>query len=110
KSRRAIAEAYFDYGVRSFALDHPDELAKIMEATGNADDLTLVVRIEAPRNQAVCDLSGKFGASEEDAAALLQAARDRARRVGITFHVGSQCLAPLAYTRAIELAGRARAR
>lgn len=108
KSRGAIAEAYFDYGVRSFALDHEDELAKILDVTGGAEDLTLVVRIEAPRNQAVCDLSGKFGATLEDAAELLRSARKKARRIGMTFHVGSQCLAPLAYRRAIELAGRAR--
>ncbi|MEO3435219.1 type III PLP-dependent enzyme [Inquilinus sp. CAU 1745] len=108
KSRRAIAEAYYDYGVRTFALDHEDELAKLVEVTEGGDDLTLVVRLEAPRNQAVCDLSGKFGTTVEDAADLLKAARKPGRRLGLTFHVGSQCLAPSAYLRAMELAGRAR--
>src|SRR5688572_10699482 len=38
KSVGAIAEAYRDHGVRRFVFDHPDELAKIVAATGCADD------------------------------------------------------------------------
>jgi len=34
KSRRAIAQAYFDHGVKTFSLDTHEELAKIIEATG----------------------------------------------------------------------------
>ena len=45
KSRAAISAAYFDHGVRTFALDTHEELAKILEATGGADDLTLIVRL-----------------------------------------------------------------
>ena len=33
KSKNCIASAYFDFGVRSFALDNKDELRKILEAT-----------------------------------------------------------------------------
>ena len=45
KSRRAISEAYFDYGVRTFSLDSHEELAKIIDATGSAKDLNLIVRL-----------------------------------------------------------------
>ncbi|MFC7610488.1 hypothetical protein [Teichococcus aestuarii] len=55
---------------------------------------------------ALYDLSGKFGAGLEEAVALLRAARPHAARLGISFHVGSQCMDPLAYRRAIALAGR----
>ena len=106
KSRRAIAEAYHRHGVRCFALDHEDELAKIIDATGGAHDLTLMVRLDVPRNQALYDLSGKFGAAPAEAAALLRAARAPGRRLGLTFHVGSQCLRPAAFRRAIDLAGQ----
>jgi ornithine decarboxylase len=109
KSRNAVAEAYHRYNVRTFALDDLGELAKIEETTGNAGDLLLVVRIEVPRSQAVCDLSGKFGATLEEAAVILKAAAAPGRRLGLTFHVGSQCLAPKAYRRAVEVAGRAAA-
>jgi ornithine decarboxylase len=53
---------------------------------------------------AVYDLSGKFGAPPDEAARLLRAARPHAARLGIAFHVGSQCLDPEAYARAMALA------
>lgn len=108
KSRHAIRESYQRYGMRSFVLDHADELTKIVAETDGGHDLTLLVRLEAARNQAVCDLGGKFGADVETAAALLRAARAPGRRLGLTFHVGSQCLSPAAYARAIRMAGEVR--
>jgi ornithine decarboxylase len=45
KSRGAITRAYFEFGVRTFSLDSHDELAKILDATGGAADLNLVVRM-----------------------------------------------------------------
>ena len=33
KSKESIASAYFDFGVKNFALDNKDELQKILEAT-----------------------------------------------------------------------------
>jgi ornithine decarboxylase len=58
-----------------------------------------------PKGGAVYDLSGKFGAAPDEAARLLAAARPRAARLGLCFHVGSQCLEPDAYARALKLAG-----
>ena len=107
KSRPAIREAYRLHDVRDFVLDSTVELAKIMDATGGATDLGLIVRLALPAGGAVYDLSGKFGASIEDAAALLRAARPLARQLGVSFHVGSQCMDPLAYHRALVLAGEA---
>jgi ornithine decarboxylase len=40
-----------------------------------------------------------------EAVGLLRAARPHATRLGIAFHVGSQCLEPLAWRRAMEVAG-----
>ncbi|MGP1394767.1 MAG: type III PLP-dependent enzyme [Inquilinaceae bacterium] len=105
KGPEAIAEAYHVHGVRAFVLDHADELAKILAATGNAPDLTLAVRLEMPRQQALLDLGGKFGATMDETVHLLRAAAAVAPRVGLTFHVGSQCVAPSAYRGAVALAG-----
>jgi ornithine decarboxylase len=107
KSRPAIREAYAEHGVRDFVLDSADELAKLLEETGRAGDLGLIVRLALPAGGARYDLSGKFGASVEDAADLLRAARPRAARLGVSFHVGSQCTDPLSYRRAMTLAGKA---
>jgi ornithine decarboxylase len=104
KSPEAVAEAYHDHGVRRFVLDHADELAKIVEATGPADDLELFVRLAVPGDGAVLALTGKFGCSPDEAATLLRSARAVAREVGLTFHVGSQCVDPSAFARAIAMA------
>ncbi|RAI59095.1 type III PLP-dependent enzyme [Roseicella frigidaeris] len=107
KARSAIREAWQRQGVRDFVLDTPEELAKIGAETGAgaAEGLGLFVRLALPKGVARYDLSGKFGAEPEAAAALLRAARPRAARLGLCFHVGSQCLDPLAWRRALALAG-----
>jgi ornithine decarboxylase len=103
KNRRVIAQAYHQYGVRTFALDSHEELQKIRDATGNAEDLTLLVRLAVPNHHAAFTLSHKFGISREDAPALLSATRQVAARLGVCFHVGSQCLQPSAYGTALRL-------
>ncbi len=116
KARPAIREAFRRYGVADFAFDSADELAKILQETvpiglvGDPPTLGLFVRLALPKGGAVYDLSGKFGAPLDDAAGLLRAARPHAARLGVSFHVGSQCLEPDAYARALELAGEAIAR
>lgn len=105
KSRRAIREAYAQHGVRDFVFDGADELAKILHETENAADIGLFVRLALPAGAAAIDLSGKFGAEAADAVTLLRAARPACVRLGVSFHVGSQCLDPLAYRHAMELAG-----
>jgi len=107
KARSAIRAAYFDAGVRDFVIDSANELAKILVETGNATDLGIIVRLALPAGGAAIDLSGKFGADTETAAALLRTARPLAVRLGVSFHVGSQCLDPLAYGRAMQVAGAA---
>ena len=42
KTKESIHSAYFDYGVRNFALDNKDELSKILNATNQAKDLNLL--------------------------------------------------------------------
>ncbi|HEY2621498.1 MAG TPA: type III PLP-dependent enzyme [Acetobacteraceae bacterium] len=108
KARGAIREAWVQHGVRDFVLDTQEELAKIRDeirATGVAGELGLIVRLALPKGDAVLDLSGKFGAAPDDAATLLRTARRHTGRLGLSFHVGSQCLDPLAWRNALALAG-----
>jgi ornithine decarboxylase len=106
KSRKAIERAYFDRGVRIFALDCLAELEKIVDATGGAPDLTLVVRLAVSNSEAGYALNDKFGAGERDAPLLLQRTRRFADSLGVSFHVGSQCMSPSAYRDAMALASR----
>jgi len=108
KSRRAIADAYFKHGVTTFSLDTHEELQKILDATGGADDLTLIVRLAVSAEGAAYSLSGKFGVDTHEASALLLATRRATRhRMGVSFHVGSQCMRPTAFQAAMAQANRA---
>lgn len=106
KNRNAIARAYFEHGVRRFVLDSFEELQKILEATGHAKDLTLVVRIGVSNDGATVPLTGKFGASEDIAPDLLRATRHVADELGVSFHVGSQAMNPGAWPTAMAHVSR----
>jgi len=101
KSREHIREAYFNYNIKSFALDTKDELLKIIEATNNAQDLNLFVRISISNEHAEIDLSKKFGALSSEALGLLRLTKAHSAKVGLSFHVGSQCMHPISYTKGI---------
>ncbi|MGH7022883.1 MAG: type III PLP-dependent enzyme [Caulobacteraceae bacterium] len=108
KSRRAIASAYSDFGVRVFALDSHEELEKIVHATGGASDLTLMVRLAVEAPGAAYALTGKFGVDFAAASDLLLAARRATGDLmGVTFHIGSQCMRPSAFQAAMAQASRA---
>lgn len=107
KNRRAISTAYFDHGVRTFSLDTHEELAKILDATGGAKDLNLIVRMAVSTDGATYPLAGKFGIDAHHAPELLLAARRATQDLmGVSFHVGSQCMRPTAYQAAMSQASR----
>ena len=102
KTKNAIREAHRDHGVRTFSLDTHEELAKIVEATGGAQDLNLLVRLRVSSEHSELSLAAKFGVDRVDAAPLLQATRQHCDALGICFHVGSQAMTPFAYVQAME--------
>ncbi|WP_415303819.1 type III PLP-dependent enzyme [Candidatus Pelagibacter sp. Uisw_090] len=101
KSRESIKEAYFNYNVKAFSLDTKDELIKIIETTNEAKDLELFVRVAVSNEHAEIDLSTKFGASISEATALLRLTKQYAKKIGLSFHVGSQCMHPISYSKGI---------
>ena len=105
KSREDVQEAYFKYGVKTFALDTKDELIKIIESTKNAKDLEIFVRVAVSNEHAEIDLSKKFGAMNNEASGLLRLAKQYANKIGLSFHVGSQCMHPISYTKGIAEIG-----
>lgn len=102
KAEEAIAEAYFDHGVRVFSLDSVEELEKIVGATNGATDLTLCVRLRVSSDHSKLSLASKFGVGPGESKPLLIAARQVADALGICFHVGSQAMSPDAYANAME--------
>ena len=105
KSREHIQEAYFNYKIQDFALDTKEELQKIIEATNNAKDLTLYIRVSISNEHAEIDLSKKFGALPSEALGLLRLAKAHAKKVGLSFHVGPQCMHPISYAKGIREVG-----
>ena len=105
KSRESIKEAYFNYGVKTFSLDTKDELIKIIESTNNAKDLELFVRVAVSNEHAEIDLSKKFGALTSEAIGLLRLVKQHAKKIGLSFHVGSQCMHPISYSKGISEIG-----
>ncbi|NJL72669.1 MAG: type III PLP-dependent enzyme, partial [Candidatus Competibacteraceae bacterium] len=109
--RGSAGEAYGACGVRHFALDTEDELAKLLKETGAdadktvAQSLVLYVRIYVPADGALLELSSKFGASVGASARLLKKIAQSGAQPAMTFHVGSQCLYPRSYKAALKRCG-----
>ena len=105
KSKESIASAYNDYNVKSFSLDSKDELRKILDSTNQAKDLELFVRIAISNEHAEIDLSRKFGALPSEALGLVRLCKQHAKKLGISFHVGSQCMHKISYSKGIKEIG-----
>ena len=105
KSPESIKRAYFEFGIKTFSLDTKEELIKIINNTDNAKDIELFVRIAVSNEHAEIDLSKKFGALNSEALGLLRLAKQYAKKVGLSFHVGSQCMHPISYAKGITEIG-----
>ena len=105
KSRESIKEAYYQYNVKDFALDSKDELLKILESTNGAKDLNLYVRVAVSNEHTEIDLSRKFGASPSEALGLLRLCKEHGKKVGLSFHGGSQCMHKISFSNGIAEVG-----
>ena len=105
KSPENIKEAYFKYGIKTFSLDTKEELIKIIKNTNDAKDLELFLRIAVSNEHAEIDLSKKFGALSTESLGLLRLTKQHAQKIGLSFHVGSQCMHPISYSKGIAEIG-----
>jgi len=91
-------------GVWRFAVDSEGELDKIAR---HAPGAAVYVRVRVDDSGSVFPLSRKFGAEAHHARALLQQAENLGLQpYGLTFHVGSQCVATSAWVQAIASTAR----
>ena len=102
KSKESINEAYFRYNIKTFSIDTKDELIKILNSTNQAKDLELFVRVAVSNEHAEIDLSKKFGAQTSEAIGLYRLTKQYAKKIGLSFHVGSQCMHPISYSKGIN--------
>lgn len=87
-------------GVNLTVFDSKDELLKLSKIPNQKFELLL--RISTDDKQSVCRFSNKFGANPKDAENLLIYAKSLGLPVvGVSFHVGSGCGDPNAYTKSL---------
>ncbi|PRP79963.1 hypothetical protein PROFUN_05939 [Planoprotostelium fungivorum] len=89
-------------GIKLMTFDNRDELVKVHSIYPEAE---LVLRIITDDSHSVCGFSSKFGAPMSSVEDLLSTANSLGCTVrGVSFHVGSNCLSPLAFEKAITSA------
>ncbi|MBE0693721.1 MAG: alanine racemase, partial [Aquamicrobium sp.] len=107
KAQSHIRLALEEYGIRTVAVDHEDEVAKLTRVVRALDidpgTITVFVRIQT-KGSAAYELSKKFGAGPAAAVELIDRLGRAGYRVGICFHVGSQIEDPDTYERALASA------
>ncbi|CAL8086799.1 unnamed protein product [Orchesella dallaii] len=99
---RSHIVAAAELGVQTVTFDSKVELLKLKNYLPGA---RLVVRIRCEAERAQCPLGMKFGVNVEDAMELLDFAKSMDLDVvGVSFHVGSGCMDPPVFLRAIASA------
>lgn len=77
------------FGSTTFVVDNLDELKKLVPYRSR---IGVLLRVSFRSENAVVDLSKKFGCVESDVPALVQEAEQLGLHIkGLSFHVGSQC-------------------
>jgi ornithine decarboxylase len=101
---RAQTAAAWAAGVRRFAVDSTEELQRTAAAAPGCD---VLIRVATAPGDSLVPSEGKFGVGVEDAVRLCNEAGELGLRVhGLTFHMGSQTLAPEALGRPMDDARR----
>jgi ornithine decarboxylase len=101
KPRGSLVQAYRRWGIRDFVVDHRSELEKLFEELGH--ELVVQVRVAMPNPKARVSFNEKFGASPEEASALLRAVRQRGAAAALTMHVGWQSTDPESFAAGVRL-------
>ncbi len=100
---RAEVAAGIAAGVASWSVDDAGELAKLEDVPRSAE---VAVRFALPVAGAAYDFGAKFGASPEQAVALLRAVAAMGFVPSLCFHPGTQCHDPQAWAKYVTEAAR----
>lgn len=91
------------YGVYAMVVDSTYEVEKVAQY---APGSRVYVRLAVDNTGSVLPLAGKFGVSGDEALELFDLARERGLEpIGLSFHVGSQCLSMQNWANAIVACG-----
>ncbi|MFC1919735.1 type III PLP-dependent enzyme [Chloroflexota bacterium] len=91
-------------GISQMTLDSSAEIYKLANFAPGSE---IHVRISVPNNYSEWPLDKKYGVDTGMAVDLLLEAKEYGLNpIGITFHVGSQCTSPIAWTEALKQCGQ----
>lgn len=106
KNRREIERAYEEFGVRSFTVDHPQQLDQLQAVVAPSPDVEVTTRFKAGKALKSYDFGTKFGVMEQGAVEIATMVEQMGYTASLCFHVGSQCEDAYAYERHIAAAAR----
>lgn len=106
KNKREIERAYEEFGVRSFTIDHIQQLDQLAAVVSPSRDVEVTVRFKAGKAAKSYDFGTKFGVLEAGAVEIATMVQDMGYTPSLCFHVGSQCEDVYAYERHIAAAAR----
>lgn len=106
KSKREIERAYEEFGVRSFTIDHPQQLDQLAAVVAPSRDIEVTTRFKAGKALKSYDFGIKFGVMEQGAPEIVSLVDQMGYTPSLCFHVGSQCEDAYAYERHIAAAAR----
>ena len=106
KNKREIERAYEEFGVRSFTIDHPQQLDKLAAIVTPSRDVEVTTRFKAGKALKSYDFGIKFGVMQDGAAEIVKLVDQMGFTPSLCFHVGSQCEDAYAYERHIAAAAK----
>jgi ornithine decarboxylase len=106
KNKREIERAYEEFGVRSFTIDHPQQLDQLAAVIPPSRDIEVTTRFKAGKALKSYDFGTKFGVMEQGAVEIAAMVEQIGYTPSLCFHVGSQCEDAYAYERHIAAAAR----
>lgn len=91
-------------GVEVFVVDNPEEIKKLARYRDKQLKLMIRFRVDI-ENTAVVNLQYKYGCRVEEVLPLARLIREQGQELhGLCFHIGSQCIYPQNYVKAITTA------
>ena len=104
----------FLHGIHAFAVDSSNELLKVARFRDKhfpaSNDCRPIIRVLVPAQGVEIDLGKKFGCTASDAVSLFKLAVELGfAPLGISFHVGTQCVHPESYGWAVDICSTIRA-
>ena len=102
KSHHCIKKAYYDFNIRHFTIDSVDEMHKITNTISDQNGLIIHIRLRTPHDNEKFNFNHKFGISIDHVKKLIHIASSAKHKIGLSFHVGSQCTSTDYYIDAIN--------